>query len=502
MPDGPAVPAAFDALRIWAAPKLRAGVPFVNGVPLLPLDEAIDRVAAELLELGGPALTSPPLDALADAVTRTAVRLRRADGTDPRATLLDTLTDELLLAEEELHRAEHAQAVDRVRRVCVMVLCVDKIAGSAPPEGGLPAAVVGPAASARPDRPRLRILEPSVPPVAIALSTATPGPPVPEVPWAGPRLGDTVLGAHLRHLRECQDLSWAQVAARMPAAARTDAGTIADLEAGTDALLREAAHRGQLGVFLHAYGAGAIAATDVHQLLADTELAKPGHAIDRGPGRPHRYQILEQRADTVMLLGSVLVPAALRTPAYEAAASLDAPVLRVPRDVPAPRAVPAAAVGCPVCQLYRTDLLALPDVPAAWQQRVNSERAAVLEQRLRHPDAPETTLILSWDILERRHGGATVHADQMLHLADLARTTALRVRILPSDDGFLATHDLALLRTGRETVTAVWGLFDVTYHEGASHRAGMALARSIPPDRSIGLLERAAAGDLPRRWPR
>ncbi|MEV7601651.1 Scr1 family TA system antitoxin-like transcriptional regulator [Kitasatospora sp. NPDC089797] len=489
---------AYEAFQRLAAPKLRPQTRFEDGVPLLSVDEAAEAIAAELPPLGGPTLTSPALDRLAASVTRTAARLRRADPMDPRAALMDLLADELRDAEAELEEGDHAAAVGRVRRVCLMALCLDEIASHAPVDGGRSADAIGPPASVCPGPPRLRALEPAVPRLAMSCALE-PGRPVPDVPWVGPRLGDTVLGAHLRHLRECQDLSWAQIAARLPAAFRADGGTIADLETGTGTTLREAAHRGRLGAYLHAYGAGAAAAADVHQLLTDAELARPGYAIDRGPGRPHRYQLLEQSADSVLLLGAVLVPAALRTPAYAIAASLDAPALRVPGDVPLPQVAPVLEAGCPLCRIYRADLLLDPDAASAWQLGVGAEQAAAFEERLRRPGAPEATVVLSWSALASRFAGAAVHAEQMLHLADLARTTALRVAVLPDDDGYLATHDVAVLRTGGRAVTASSGLCDITYQDGALRRAGMALERALAPDTSIEMLERAAAADLPGR---
>ncbi|MFJ4184150.1 Scr1 family TA system antitoxin-like transcriptional regulator [Kitasatospora sp. NPDC089509] len=486
---------AYEAFQRLAAPKLRPETRFEDGVPLLFVDEAADAIAAELPPLGGPTLTSPALDLLAASVTRTAVRLRRADPMDPRAALLDLLADELRDAEAEMEEGDHAAAVGRVRRVCLMALCLDEIASHVPVDGGRPAGT----ASLPPGRPRLRALEPAVPRLATTFSPG-PGRPVPDVPWAGPRLGDILLGAHLQHLRECQDLSWAQIADRLPAAFRAHAGTIADLEAGTGTALREAAHRGRLGAYLHAYGAGAVATADFHQLLVDAELARPGYAIDRGPGRPHRYQLLEQSADTVLLLGAVLVPAALRTPAYAIAASLDAPALRVPGNVPPPQVAPVLEAGCPLCRIYRADLLLYPDAASAWQLGVANEQAVAFDERLRRSKAPETTVILDWSVLDRRFGGPRVHAEQMLHLVGLARTTALRVRVLPLNDGYLARHDFAILRTGEQTLTASWGLFDVTYQEGPAHpRAAMALERALPPDTSIEMLDRAAAADLPGR---
>ncbi|MFF2619691.1 hypothetical protein [Kitasatospora sp. NPDC058046] len=124
--DGP----RFEVLQLWAGPK-PLGVPFADGVPLMPLDDALDRIAAELPRLGGPCLGDPSVERLVEVVEDTAWRLRRTDGNGPRPVLLSALARELGGADQALWRGEHRAALDRVRRVCVMIVCLDEIAAHA-----------------------------------------------------------------------------------------------------------------------------------------------------------------------------------------------------------------------------------------------------------------------------------------------------------------------------------------------------------------------------------
>ncbi|MFE4977544.1 hypothetical protein ACFRAR_36225 [Kitasatospora sp. NPDC056651] len=134
----------FELLQLWATRKL-PGVPCVDGVPLLPQD-ALSRIATELPRLGGPQLGDPPMDRLAEVMEDTARRLRRTDGAGPRPTLLAMLADELLEADQESKRCEHLAALDRVRRVCVMTVCLDEIAihAATPPKTIQPPLLEGP----------------------------------------------------------------------------------------------------------------------------------------------------------------------------------------------------------------------------------------------------------------------------------------------------------------------------------------------------------------------
>ncbi|MFD4394336.1 Scr1 family TA system antitoxin-like transcriptional regulator [Kitasatospora sp. NPDC058478] len=490
---------AFNALQAWAVQKL--DVPFVDGVPQLSLDDALDRIAGQLPALGGPELAAPSVGRLADALDTTALRLRRGGPDDPKVPLLDMLANELRVAEDLLSPGSHLACVDRVRRVCVVMVCLDKITSHiVRAAAGQPPARRGPAVEKQ--SPTLRPVESSVSTVLTApVHAAALGPGGSDIPWKGPSLGTAILGEHLRHLRECQDLTWADVAARMPAAARMNACDIADLENGTNPALHEAAQHGQLAACLHVYGAGAVAEADFQHVLAETGLAKPGYFSDRGPGWPHRYQILEERAAAVLLVGAITIPAALRTPAFELAMALDAPTVRVPGTVPERPMGPPPDNGCVSCRIYRGDLLANPLVAGQWQTELNLARAVAFDARLRHPDTPQTTLLLDWDLLQRAVGGLRVHAAQMRHLADLARTTALQVQVLPPDSGVILGWDVAQLGVGERVLTATWSHFDVTYQDRAHLKTELALKASLPPEASVRLLDRAATGDLPQRRP-
>ncbi|MGW7579759.1 Scr1 family TA system antitoxin-like transcriptional regulator [Kitasatospora sp. NPDC054768] len=474
-------------LQLWAAQKL-GDVRFADGVPLLSLGAALDRIADEVPRLGGPHLGDPSVERLAEALQITACRLRRDEGDGPRPALLIMLAHELEEADEALRQGEHLVALDLVRRVCVTVVCLDEIA----------AHTTGPGAG----RAHLRAVEHRVPSITLPSPPAPQGSaPLPELPWRGGTLGDAVLGSHLRHLRECQGLARADVTARLPAGLQGI--DVEALEAGSRPVLREEAACGRLAAVLHAYGAGVIAATDFEHCVAANIHARPGYFMDRGPGRAHRYQLLEQRASAVLLAGSLLVPAAVRVPAYEqAVARKEASRLRVADNVATRPAAPVPDRGCPLCRAYRADLLDRPRAATAWLRQVGAVRAEAFEARLRAPEAPPTTVLLCSDLLRRPDDDPGVHAAQMLHLAHLARTTALRVRVLPLAAGAVLTSDTAELAfpDGR-IVTAVWGLFDITYQHGDDPRPHTALERALPPAESIRLLERAAAADLPRRAP-
>ncbi|MFF7586741.1 hypothetical protein ACFZCK_04510 [Kitasatospora purpeofusca] len=103
-------------------------MPFADGVPLLLLDDALDRIAAELPRLGGPRTGDPSVERLVEVLENTACRLRRTDGNGPRPALLAILAGKLGEAEQALRRGEHRTALDLVRRVCVMIVCLDEIA--------------------------------------------------------------------------------------------------------------------------------------------------------------------------------------------------------------------------------------------------------------------------------------------------------------------------------------------------------------------------------------
>ncbi|WP_316521169.1 Scr1 family TA system antitoxin-like transcriptional regulator [Kitasatospora brasiliensis] len=483
---------AVSALRALAAHRL--DVPFdADGVPQLSWRGALDRIAAELSRTGVPQLENPSAEHLAEALEDVARRLRRGSGGESGPALLDMMASELLDADAALRKGEYPVALDLARRVCAVIVCLDEIAThTAAPSAGpaLPGA----------GQAHLRVVEHRVPSIP---TTSPPAPQtsarLPELPWRGGTLVDVVLGSHLRHLRECQGLARADVTARLPACLQ---GIDVDaLEAGSSPVLREAAAGGRLADVLHAYGTGAIAATDFEHCVAANTRTRHGYFIDRGPGRAHRYQLLEHQASSMLLAGSLLVPAAVRVPAYEqAVARKEASRVRV-ADNAAPRAAaPVSDRSCALCQAYRADLLHGPQAATAWLRQVGAVRAEAFEGRLRAPDAPPTTVLLDSDLLRRPDDEPGVHAAQMLHLAHLARTTALRVRVLPPAAGAVLTADTAELafRDGR-IVTAVWGLVDITYQHGDDLRPHIALDRALPPAESVRLLERAAAGDLPRR---
>ncbi|MER6399261.1 Scr1 family TA system antitoxin-like transcriptional regulator [Kitasatospora sp. NPDC001603] len=317
------------------------------------------------------------------------------------------------------------------------------------------------------------------------------------------RLGALLLGAHLRHLRECQNLTSADVAERAPGPHRVSAGDVSDVEAGRTPVPAFAG-LGRLGAVLGACGGGRIALADYHQVLAACQREDLGAAlVDDALAWPHRYQLLEQEAARVLLAATATVPGPLRTEQTWAALSMEGdygvPVPRA-REFSAPSAVPGA--GCELCVMYRADPLAQPGTRGAWQRAVAEVRAAAFDKRIRRGGATEAVVLLDEGVLYRRGGSARIHAAQMGHLADLTRHHRLQVRVVPFNAGALLRYEMAELDLGDgRTVTASLGDAGVSYRDGPDPSLRLAMERSLGPDISGELLDKAAAGTLrpPRR---
>ncbi|MFE2727268.1 Scr1 family TA system antitoxin-like transcriptional regulator [Kitasatospora sp. NPDC059327] len=317
------------------------------------------------------------------------------------------------------------------------------------------------------------------------------------------RLGALLLGAHLRHLRECQNLTPADVAARVPGPHRLDADGVSDVEAGRTPV-PGSARLGRLGSVLRACGAGRIALADYHRVVAACLREGLGPVLtDDALAWPHRYQVLEQGAARVLLTAFANLPGPLRTAQTWAAMWMEGDCADpVPREGTSPVLAMVPAAGCEVCVAYRADLLAQPGTAARWQRAVAEARADTFDKRIRREDGPETILLLDEGVLHRRGGSARAHAAQMGHLADLTRHTRLLVRVVPFNSGAMLRGEKAELDLGGgRTVTASLGDAGVSYRDGPHPGLRFALERSLDPDVSGDLLDKAAAGTLrlPRR---
>ncbi|MFB8290237.1 Scr1 family TA system antitoxin-like transcriptional regulator [Kitasatospora purpeofusca] len=313
-----------------------------------------------------------------------------------------------------------------------------------------------------------------------------------------PRLGYLVLGRHLRHLRECQDLAPGDIADRLPAFPGLSSRDIADLEAGHGPVLREAAAADRLRFLLRAYGADTVAVADFHQGAAEAGREGGGRAWpDSGAGAAHRYQLLEQDAEHLLLAAVTSIPGPLRTAAVERGMWMEGGEAPLP---PAPtsqvlRILPTS--GCQVCRIYRADLLADQNVAAVWQQAVAATRKEALDQRIRRP-GPVTTLLIDEALLHRGAGSSRAHAEQMAHLADLVRTTRLQVRVVPLLSGAALRFDTVELGLDGRTITANPAGTHTRYLGGEHHALRFARDRAHGPDTSLLLLKKAADGTLRR----
>ncbi|MEE1823756.1 Scr1 family TA system antitoxin-like transcriptional regulator [Streptomyces sp. BE20] len=314
-------------------------------------------------------------------------------------------------------------------------------------------------------------------------------------------LADRVLGAHLRHLRECQGEPLTTVSGRLPARLRATLGDLAATEAGHGTVLRPASVTGVGPALARAYGAGQVAADDWRACAQECERRAaagfPDGFDDPGPGWAHRYQILEEHASGLLFtVGGWFLPVPLLTDRLE-----EVLWSRRPR-APSRRGregVPLGALsgtGCALCQVYRGDLLTDHAALAWWQRDAHRARVRAFAARIRTPNALATTVLLDEAVLHRRTGGQELHAEQMAYLAALAATTSLRIRVVPMATGMRVPIEHVGLVVDGDVLTV--GLSDW----GASYRAGPDpwLAgleeHSLDEDASLDLLRRAAGGTL------
>ncbi|MFD9062297.1 Scr1 family TA system antitoxin-like transcriptional regulator [Kitasatospora purpeofusca] len=313
-----------------------------------------------------------------------------------------------------------------------------------------------------------------------------------------PRLGYVVLGRHLAHLRVCQNRTAGDIAERLLASAPLTSRDITDLETGHGPVLHEAAAADRLRPLLRAYGAGTVALADFHQAATEAGRDAAGRAwSDDGAGAAHRYQLLEQAAQCVLLAAVTSIPGPLRTDATARGMWMEGSEAPLPTAPPYPALRILPSDGCRMCRIYRTDLLADDTTAAAWQRAVAAARKEALDRRIRRP-GPVTTLLIDEALLHRGAGSSRTHAEQMAHLASLVCTTQLQARVVPLDSGAALRFDTAELGLDGRTVTANPAGAHTRYLDGEHHALHLARDRAHDPDTSLRLLEKAADGTLRR----
>ncbi|MFF2618802.1 Scr1 family TA system antitoxin-like transcriptional regulator [Kitasatospora sp. NPDC058046] len=326
------------------------------------------------------------------------------------------------------------------------------------------------------------------------------------LPSAATPLADRILGEHLRHLRECQDVTVAAVAERLPADLRPAPETLTAAEAGHHPLLRTTVLAGEGLALARAYGAGQHAADDWQTcVLGHQQHLAAGFTrdcfIDCGFGWPHRYQVVEERAGSILIAGShQLPPVPLRTPAVEEAVWEFRPGARSRhhRERASLGALPGT--GCRLCQPYSADLLTDWSAVEAWQREAHRVRTAVFAARVRAPGAPSTVVLLDEMLLHRRVGGARLHTGQMEHLAHLAETTSLEIRVVPMSACLPNDTDRVQLDLPEGALTVTLSEMDAVYEDLVDPRLADLLRHALEPKASLDMIRRAADGTLSTPW--
>ncbi|MGW2546843.1 Scr1 family TA system antitoxin-like transcriptional regulator [Kitasatospora sp. NPDC001574] len=319
-------------------------------------------------------------------------------------------------------------------------------------------------------------------------------------------LADRVLGEHLRHLRECRGEQLDIVADRLPARSGLTSDDLAAAEAGLSAVLPFAAVAGQGLALARAYGAGQFAADDWRECTEGIRRwAVAGFSegfCDFAPGWAHRYQILEERASSVLIAaGGQILPAPLLTDRLEEVAWRCRPGAHPRRPREGARLGELKGPGCALCQVYCGDLLTDGVGIAAWQREVRRARTRAFAARIRTPDGPGTTVLLDEGVLHRRTGGEQLHAEQMGHLACLAETTSLRIRVVPMSSGMPVLAERVQLGTGGDALTVGLSDWDAHYADGPDPQLVEWAEHGLGEGASLDLLRQAAGGELGPPWP-
>ncbi|MFE7528606.1 Scr1 family TA system antitoxin-like transcriptional regulator [Kitasatospora sp. NPDC057542] len=320
------------------------------------------------------------------------------------------------------------------------------------------------------------------------------------LPSAATPLADRILGEHLRHLRECQDDTVADVAERPPADLRPTPETLTAAEAGLNPLLRTVVLAGEGLVLARAYGAGQHAADDWQAcVLGHQQHLAAGFTrdcfIDCGFGWSHRYQVVEERAGSHQL-----PPVPLRTAAVEEAMweFRTGARSRHHRERPSLGVLPGT--GCRLCQPYITDLLTNWSAVEAWQREAHRVRTAVFAARVRTPGAPSTAVLLDEMLLHRRVGGSRLHTGQMEHLAHLAETTSLEIRVVPMSACLPNDTERVQLDLPEGLLTVTLSEMDAVYEDLVDPRLADLRRHALEPKASLDMIRRAADGTLSTPW--
>ncbi|MFJ2778208.1 Scr1 family TA system antitoxin-like transcriptional regulator [Kitasatospora sp. NPDC087315] len=313
-------------------------------------------------------------------------------------------------------------------------------------------------------------------------------------------LADRILGEHLRHLLECQDDTVTAVAERLPAHLRPAPETLTAVEAGRHPLLRSAVLAGEGLTLARAYGAGQHAADDWQDcVLGHQRHLMAGFTrhcyIDSGFGWPHRYQLIEERADSILIASSHQIPPVpLRTADLEEAVWQSRPgtTARHHREHASLGALPGT--GCRLCQPYCGNLLADWSAVEAWQREAHRVRTAAFAARLRAPGAPSTVVLLDETLLHRRFGGTQLHAGQMEHLVHLAEETALEIRVVPMSACLPIDTERIQLDLPEGPLTAHVNGMEAFYEDLVDPRLADLRSHALEPKTSLDMIRRAADG--------
>ncbi|MFJ4679048.1 hypothetical protein [Kitasatospora sp. NPDC088783] len=308
-----------------------------------------------------------------------------------------------------------------------------------------------------------------------------------------PGLLQQVLGPYLAHLRA----TGPHLRPALPP--RLDPGK---LESVRGSALHEAIKGGDLEVIAHAYAPG------------DKELKAWLHAVttapgygwlsDTGPGADHRYQVLEESADSVLITTPSIhdlpvLTDRMRTWLHRERRSVkrlleageSAPA--VPGWGPVPDVSPAQCLLCALLRrwLLRTD--ARPEHEREWRGRVATARAEAFLERLGRAGAQVTIVINERTVRELSH--IEEHTGQLGHLAHLAADTALELRCARPSQPVL--NCLNLLDLDGTVLAASWAAGAVLYEPALPGDLDYRTQRALSAQDTLRLVRRAATGPLP-----
>ncbi|MFJ1936602.1 hypothetical protein ACIOGZ_28570 [Kitasatospora sp. NPDC088160] len=313
---------------------------------------------------------------------------------------------------------------------------------------------------------------------------------------------ERVLGLHLAHLHATVEPG---VTSQLPL--RPDA-----LESGRSTALREAVEAGYRPAIARYYGAGR---RECDEWLSCIIENAPGRGfVDSGPGSAHRYQIVEEQAADVLLAATHVLDLPVltdRTREY-----LHVRLGSVKHEVKAGRPAPpvpgrgrvpdVAGAPCQLCALVRSALLDR-GAPMArrksewcereWRGRVATARAEAFLERIGRPGPPTATVLMDAQIIAEM-SAVEEHTGQLAHLVELATTTSLRLRCVPTRHSLLVSRVLLTLDGG--TLVAELSPKHVAYDTGSPDDLDDRVRAAFSAEATLTLRRRAAAGPLRQPW--